>query len=262
MAAEPSDPPDTSTEQPPAPENPEDTVISALQHQGDVRFRSDDYAGARESYLDALARVPRGSNDAAFRVSLIVLVVNATVAEFAVAGDHAPVREVIQLVEAERAAPDLEPELAEILDEATARLRPLLPPLPPNLPPPPDAEVTLEDGEVAPQGPDPTTVLIVAGSVAVAGGIAAIGAGAAFKPRAVSQVEQSGVAIDDGLPFINREVRKGQAWIGSGAGVAAAGLGMLITGVVLRLRSRRRSGTELSVAGSGGEVVLGLRGRW
>ncbi|MEM6990496.1 MAG: hypothetical protein AAF721_08365 [Myxococcota bacterium] len=249
--------------EPPAePEDAEDTVIAALQRQGDQRFRADDYAGARAAYLDALGRVPRGPDDAAFRISLIVLVVNATVAEFAVIGDRAPIGEVLDLVEAERASASLDADLLAILDQAAARIEPLLAPLPLMLPATPDGVVVLHSGDVAPQGLDPTLSLIIAGSVTAAAGIAAIGAGAAFKPRATSQVEDSGVAIDDALPFINREIRKGQAWIGVGAGVAAAGIAVLATGVALRLRGRGSTQARLGVAGSRREIVVGLRGRW
>lgn len=241
------------------PEDPEDTVIAALQRQGDARFRADDFAGARDAYLDALARVPR--SDAAFRVSLVVLVVNATTAEFAVLGERAPVREVLDLVQAERTVEGLDAELQSILDDAASRLAPLVRVLPPDLPAV-GGDVALADGTLSPHGPDPTLVLIVAGSVTAAAGIAAIGAGAAFKPRAVSQVEDNGVAVDDALSFVNGEIRKGQAWIGVGAGVTAAGLAVLVTGVTLRLRSRRAPKTELTVAGSPGAFVLGVRGRW
>lgn len=248
--------------------DPDDSVIAALHEKGDTLFERDDYRGAHGAWLDALGRVAQGPDDAAYRISLVSLIVSAAVAAFALDGDATIVGETLQLVDATLSDASLDPALAEILEHSRSRLLPLIDPIvqTPSLPTPPvprpSGTVTLVDAQVRPRGPDPALVLIIAGAAATFGGIAAVAAGTEFKPRAINQVEDSGDSLGEGLDFVNAEIRKGQAWIGAGSVVAGAGLAMVTTGGVLLARRRRPGAARLGLAASPRAVNLSLRGRF
>lgn len=213
-----------------------DAVIEALHRQGDELFESGDYAGAQAAWSDAFERVPAQAENAPYRVTLLALIVEAALAQHAESGSQTPLAEVVRLLLDARDDPGMDTELTQAIDVDLSRVRALVSSVPP--PVVPLGSIVVE-GRVAPRGPDPTWIMIGSGAGATAAGIAAIAAGAAFRPRAESMVSDSGDSTEQGMGFVDDEVAKGRGWIGAGAAVAAAGVGVLVTGIVLRVRSRR-----------------------
>ena len=140
------------------------------------------------------------------------------------------------MLEDARDDPGMDTELTQALDVDLARVRALASTAPPPVLPP--GSIVLEGG-VRPRGADPTVIMIGVGAGVAAAGIAAIAAGAAFRPRAERMVSDAGDSAEQGMGFVDDEVAKGRGWIGAGAAVAAVGVGVLVTGIVLRVRSRR-----------------------
>ena len=249
----------------PAPTEERDATIATLHRQGDALFEQDDYAGAREAWSGALRLADEGDAGVAYRVSLVSLIVSATLGEFAVSGDAALLDDALRLVDATREDPALDAALVDTLEHARSRLEPLLDRVPepqvvppasaPTLAPAPDGVVALDEGQVVTRGPDLAVPMMIGGSVATVFGAAAIIAGSTFKPRAIRMVEGEGQRAEDALEFVNPEIRKGQGWIATGAVVTALGLGALVTGVVLHRRSRR-VGMAADAGRFGGAVAV------
>ncbi len=253
---------------PPSPEQAEgldakDAVIAALHRQGEHRYADDDYTGAREAWLDAYERVMVGPETNPYRVTLLSLITNATLADYAITGAQQPLRRTEQLLVG---ALELEtdPALRALLEEQLDQLRPFLKTEQPSAPPADPvvlepAHPPSEDAPASVLHPASTPLLIV-GSVTMAGGLAMIGAGAAFGWRAQGQVPDD----DDsrtGRDFIADERRKGYVWIGAGAGTAALGVALVVSGAVLRARSRRaaRQATVLLPIRGGAALTLTRR---
>lgn len=264
------EPPPPETPQVPEPTedlNAKEAVIAALHREGEQRYAEDDYAGAREAWLDAYVRVPAGPETNPYRVTLLSLIANATLADYAVTGAQAPLRHTEQLLVG-ALEPESDPVLRAFLEQQLARLRPLLKAEPssepePELAPAPvpePAPMVLEDDDPPPVLHPASTPLLIVGAVTVAGGLAMIGAGSAFGPRAEGQVP----ADDDsqeGRDFIVDERGKGYAWIGAGAGTAVIGVALVVSGAVLRARSRRpgRQATVLFPIRGGAALALSRR---
>ncbi len=268
VAIEPQPPELPSPETPQVPEPTEDlsaaeAVVAALHRVGEQRYAADDYAGARMAWLDAYGRVPPGPETDPYRVTLLSLITNATLAEYAVSGVPEPLHRTEQLLVG-ALGPESDPALRTLVDQQLDRLQLLLkaeaepapapsPVLPLPEPPPPE-------DEPSPLHPASTPLLAI-GAVTAAGGLAMLGAGLAFGQRAERQVPED----DDsqaGRDFIADERRKGYAWIGAGAGTAVIGVALVVSGAVLRARSRRPEGRVSVLVPAGGGAGVMLSGRF
>lgn len=251
--------------------NATEAVVAALHREGEQRYANDDYAGAREAWLDAYERVPVSPETDPYRVTLLSLVTNATLADYAVTGAREPLQQTQELlVGALESEPD--PALRTLVEQQLDRLRPLLRAEPSPEPEPEPAPEPSPSGPVMPEPSPPvdelppalhpaSTPLIVVGSVTLAGGLAMLGAGSAFGPRAQRQVPE-GDDSQAGQEFIADERRKGYAWMGAGAGTAVIGIAMVVSGAVLRARSRRPRAQATVLLPRGGGVGLTLLRRF
>lgn len=267
----PSDSP--PSEAPQVPEPTEDlsateAVIAALHREGEQRYAVDDYAGARKAWLDAYERVPAGPETDPYRVTLLSLITNATVADYAVTGVQQPVQHTEQLL-VSALGPQSDPELRALVEQQLDRVRPLLEakqsvqpePEPPRGPVLPEPDPSPPEDDPRPALHPASTPLLAVGAATVAGGLAMLGAGLAFGPRAEQQVP-AGDDSDEGQAFIAQERRKGYAWIGAGAGTAVVGVALIVSGAVLRARSRRTRVRADVLLPAGGGAGLALSGRF
>ncbi len=237
--------------------------VAALHREGEVMYAAQDYAGARNAWVDAYERIESTPETWPYRATLLSLVVTAALAEFAGNGRNDRIAEVVSLVEAARATPDLDPEVAGLLDQEWARLEPHIPPEEPDpVPVPVPVPEPDPEPEPEPEPPLPAPVLVEpppepepappprggppaawigGGAVVMAGGIAAIIVGTQFEPRAIDLVTgtNDSTSMPPGSTFIERERDKGRGWIIGGSVATALGTAALVTGIVLLVRRRR-----------------------
>lgn len=233
-----------------------DDTIGALHREGDAAFANDDFRAAQRAWTDAYLRISDGERWN-YRATLLALTTNAALADFSVHGEQQPVRDAAALLDAALLGsalpsdlrPGLESErarLGAVLDPVRSEEEPAAEPEPEPEPEPPSPKilrggsVQLGTGTVRPLGPHPSTGWLIGGGIAAAGGLAALGVGLSFAPRARRQVTDAGFSASEGpgVAFVDDEQGKGLTWVGVGTAVAVAGVAGLIIGAVSRSRSR------------------------
>ena len=231
-----------------------------LHRDGDRAYEEKDFARARDAWIGAYNALAPEASLVSYRATLLTLINDATLR----ANEHdaaaGPLRVVIPLYETflERYLPgdsNSRPQIEEELRQLRSRLPaapsvqppapnpvPLLVPAPAPAPAP-DAGPAVPDRPASPGARPSSRVavpLLATGSVVLAGGIAALVAGARFRPRAEEQVDTHDDPVAREDAFVTAEAKKGALWMTGGAVAAAAGLSLIIAGAVLHGRNKRR----------------------
>lgn len=282
---------------PEAEPTPEEQA-AALYYEGTTLYAASDYDGAIAKFTQALLVSSETDMSAEIRGALLQNLALAHAKAYGIKRDITHLRTAIDLydrflAEADDAGyPDADVEdvearrgaLVELLAQAEAEAE--RDPDPDDGPEPgpevdgedagdeqADGDPEDEDSTGTPLGRDEPTRrdkpskgalgLMATGAVAVAGGAVAIGIGPLFRARAQDQVD----AVDDPpereADFVDAEARKGTAWIISGSVVAAAGVGMLIAGIVMHERGRSTARTARVFPVAGPDLVgVGVGGRF
>jgi len=249
--------PTASGRQEPGTANAREDSIAALHREGEAMFAAADYAGARNAWVDAYERIERTEQTWPYRATLLSLVVTAALAEYEVEARDDRMREVVALVQVARSTPELDPEVAAMLDTEWERLEPYAePPSEPEVPeatpapapatatprpvPPPDSQSPPFEPPRANRA-GPPAAWIGAGTTILVGGIAALVVGTRFEPRARALVQgtNDSTTMSPGAEFIAAERDKGRGWVVGGSVAATVGAAALITGIALLVRSRR-----------------------
>lgn len=237
-----------------------------LQQDGDHAYGRGDFARARDLWIDAYRTLPDTSPLVSYRTTLLTLIRDAALHAHDRDGAAGPIKQLIELYETflVRHLPPDSDRRRQYEDELTQmRLRvppePIVPaptsapptaePAPdPDAPPEPKApEAAPTPATSPPQAVAPTRpkwlrpALLAAGSSTLAAGIAALVAGAIFKPRAEGLVSKYDDPPEREAAFVDTEAKKGAIWMGIGGGLSAAGLALLISGAALRSRAQDRS---------------------
>ena len=241
---------------------PSEDKADKLQRAGEDLYDAQDVIGARRSWLAAVDSLAPTYEHHGTIVTLLVLAASATLEQHALEGDTDLLREMIDRIDGfDTAATDLDPALRATLADERRRLQSVLDHAEDTsaeeAPPAPAPEP--EPLEPIPDAPAPKAVKwtpwVIAGSITAAAGIASIGAGAAFGPRARAQVADSPDPASRTDAFVQAEQDKGLVWIGIGSALVATGVSLIIVGVVRR--SRGRGQRSAPTGGSTARVVLG-----
>ena len=247
----------------PASEAPPKAAVR-LQQDGDRAYEEKDYARAREAWIGAYSALSSDVAMVAYRSTLLTLIHDATLQAHDQAPSAEPLRVVIGLYETflERYLPAGSSSGAQFEADLT-KLRALVP-VAPAAPEPvalllpenepvanePAASESAASEPAAPADPAPADTrrpshrhvpFLAAGSLVLAGGIAAVVAGSLFRPLAKNQVSKFDDPVEREDAFVDSEAKKGALWIGGGAAVAATGLALVIVGAVLHSRNKRRT---------------------
>jgi|GEM_PF-1711601 len=249
-----------------------ESEISSLHRQGDMRFEAGDYAAARKMWLDAYSRVPATTERWPYRVTLLSLVVEAAVADFARGADPATLERVDQVLERALAADDLPEPMRHALEIELRRLRALERVEPSEVPEPiatvvvdptpaTTGSVELDEGTLRVDDRPLGVGLLAGGAIGTAAGVTAVAIGAVFRPRAERQIRDAGDPLDhpNAQAFIDDEVRKGRVWIGVGVAAAVVGVASMVGGAVVLARGRR---ARVAIGGDRNGASVALRFVW
>lgn len=224
----------------------ESADASELQRQGEDRYDEGDYLGARSSWLAAFTAQPMTYRNHGALVTLLVLAANATLEHHAKVGDVGLLDDMIEQINTfESTVTELAPNLSALLADERRRLEDVRNHASTvDVAPPPDSEATWGPSEKPEPVADDTTPkpwvpLVIGGGVAFLGGASSIIAGAAFGPRARSQIEDSPDPAARTDAFVTEERNKGLVWVGVGSALVVTGAVLVTIGLLRRARGRK-----------------------
>ncbi|TPV97011.1 MAG: tetratricopeptide repeat protein [Myxococcales bacterium FL481] len=255
----------------PAAESPEEleAQVKALHHSGATLFETADYQGAIENFTQALKIANSYGADPQVRGALLYNIGKSRMKAYEVSRDASELRQALAIYTrfvddakagagyTETDVADAEREITSIralLEEAEADAAALAESIEPEET---DAMPGHNDGEPPGEPGDETAdvsrrrvgvSLAILGGLGVAGGAGLIGYGATFRGYAEQEINSKApmpVDPDDYRPdqqeFYDNEVGKGRWLMGGGGALAAAGVALLVVGIVKARRQPSRA---------------------